>query len=201
MEKTKWSENVILVDADYVDAVAFNLIVNFERMLNRPIPKADLAQWLVCAALDGGVGEGKNDIQVVFIHGKGRKALDNFTPSDFEAELDGKAFCDGHLGEFKLSSVQVENLVDGDALYLQSLEALADEKGIKRLVIVPRDFGPDRRQGHHVAGHGTSGGERIPSGDSRLLVDECVGHQGRRNLRLSENRPNLFESAEREQII
>ena len=46
MEKTKWSENVILVDADYVDAVAFNLIVNFERMLNRPIPKADLAQWL-----------------------------------------------------------------------------------------------------------------------------------------------------------
>ena len=105
MEKTKWSENVILVDADYVDAVAFNLIVNFERMLNRPIPKADLAQWLVCAALDGGVGEGKNDIQVVFIHGKGRKALDNFTPSDFEAELDGKAFCDGHLGEFKLSSV------------------------------------------------------------------------------------------------
>ena len=121
-KKTKWSENVILVDADYVDAVAFNLIVNFERMLNRPIPKADLAQWLVCAALDGGVGEGKNDIQVVFIHGKGRKALENFTPSDFEAELDGKAFCDGHLGEFKLSSVQVENLVDGDALYLQSLE-------------------------------------------------------------------------------
>ena len=27
--------------------------------------------------------------------------------------------------------------MDGDALYLQSLEALADEKGIKRLVIVP----------------------------------------------------------------
>ena len=75
MEKTKWSENVILVDADYVDAVAFNLIVNFERMLNRPIPKADLAQWLVCAALDGGVGEGKNDIQVVFIHGKGEGVL------------------------------------------------------------------------------------------------------------------------------
>ena len=89
MEKTKWSENVILVDADYVDAVAFNLIVNFERMLNRPIPKADLAQWLVCAALDGGVGEGKNDIQVVFIHGKGRKALDNFTPSDFVRSVTG----------------------------------------------------------------------------------------------------------------
>ena len=196
MEKTKWSENVILVDADYVDAVAFNLIVNFERMLNRPIPKADLAQWLVCAALDGGVGEGKNDIQVVFIHGKGRKALDNFTPSDFEAELDGKAFCDGHLGEFKLSSVQVENLNSPKCGELggRRRPLFAVARGIGRRErhqttghragrgeirsSSTRDFGPDRRKGHHVAGHGTSGGERIPSGNSRLLVDECVGHQG-----------------------
>ena len=29
----KWSNNVILVDADYVDKVAFDLIVNFERMI------------------------------------------------------------------------------------------------------------------------------------------------------------------------
>ncbi len=134
---SKWSENVILVDADYVDAVAFDLTVNFERMLDRPIPKADLAQWLVCAALDGGVREGKNDIQAVFIHGKERKALDNFAPSDFEAELDGKAFRDEHLGEFKLSSVRVEDFVDGEALYLQSLEALVAEKSVKRLVAVP----------------------------------------------------------------
>ncbi len=86
---------------------------------------------------------------------QGAESLRQLHPSDFEAELDGKAFCDGHLGEFKLSSVQVENLVDGDALYLQSLEALADEKGIKRLVIVPdvekyglrvrEIFGSDRR--------------------------------------------------------
>ena len=27
------SENIIIADADYVDSVAFNLIVNFERML------------------------------------------------------------------------------------------------------------------------------------------------------------------------
>ena len=33
----RWSENVIVVDADYADRVAFNLIVNFERMLGRKI--------------------------------------------------------------------------------------------------------------------------------------------------------------------
>ena len=37
LQEAKWSENVILVDADYVDRVAFNLIVNFERMLGRRI--------------------------------------------------------------------------------------------------------------------------------------------------------------------
>ena len=43
---TKWSRNVILVDGDYIDSVAFNLIVNFERMLGRRIPKADTARWI-----------------------------------------------------------------------------------------------------------------------------------------------------------
>ena len=38
---TKWSRNIILVDGDYVDNVAFNLIVNFERMIGRRIQKAD----------------------------------------------------------------------------------------------------------------------------------------------------------------
>ena len=55
IQEGKWSENVILVDADYVDKVAFNLIVNFERMLGRQIPKADMALWADCVALDGGL--------------------------------------------------------------------------------------------------------------------------------------------------
>ena len=48
-----WSKNIIIVDADFVDHVAFDLIVNFERMLGRRIPQADLRQWL-----GGGPGEG-----------------------------------------------------------------------------------------------------------------------------------------------
>ena len=53
MEQQQWSENVIIVDADYVDKVAFNLIVNFERMLERRIPQADITKWVECIALDG----------------------------------------------------------------------------------------------------------------------------------------------------
>ena len=50
---TQWSRNVILVDGDYVDSVAFDLTVNFERMLGRRINKADTARWIDCIALDG----------------------------------------------------------------------------------------------------------------------------------------------------
>ena len=85
-----WSENVILVDADYIDKVAFDLIVNFERMIGRRIPKADMARWLDCVALDGGLREGDNSVQVVMIHD--RPALDNFAPGNFDDELDGKPF-------------------------------------------------------------------------------------------------------------
>ena len=100
IQETRWSENVILVDADenvilvdadYVDKVAFNLIVNFERMLGRRIPQADIARWIDCVALDGGIREGEHETQVVLIHQKGKQGLENFAPSAYE-ELDGKAF-------------------------------------------------------------------------------------------------------------
>ena len=87
-----WSENVIVVDADYVDNVAFNLIVNFERIIGRRIPQADLARWLDCIALDGGVRNGENSLQVVMVHGKTKTQMENFTPANFANELNGKAF-------------------------------------------------------------------------------------------------------------
>ena len=98
MYNTKWSEYVILVDADHVDKVAFDLIVNFERMLERRIPQADMARWLECVALDGGVREGHHQIQVVLLHKQTK--MENFIPGTME-ELDGKAFS-GELGEFQI---------------------------------------------------------------------------------------------------
>ena len=99
MNNAKWNENVILVDADYADKVAFDLIVNFERMIGRRIPQADMARWLECVALDGGLREGEHQTQVVLIHSKDKQQMENFLPGTF-SELDGKAFT-GELGEFQ----------------------------------------------------------------------------------------------------
>jgi hypothetical protein len=75
---SNWKENVIIVDANHLDVTALNLTVYFERMINRPIPKADLCHWLDCVALDGGIRQGQNQIQVVFIHDKEKQQLDCF---------------------------------------------------------------------------------------------------------------------------
>ena len=139
MKETKWESNVILVDADYVDKVAFDLTVNFERMIGRRIPQADMAQWLECVALDGGLRPQTSDvshqtsIQVVLLHKHAQ--MDNFTPGRF-AELDGKAF-EGRLGEFLISCVPVEDLTTMDDLFVDSMQVVANAEEVKRLIVVP----------------------------------------------------------------
>ena len=134
MNHTKWSEIVILVDAEYVDKVAFDLTVNFERMLGRRIPQADMAQWLECIALDGGVRPQKQEdtIQVVLLHKQSK--MENFQPGTF-SDLDGKAFA-GPLGEFLISCVHVEDMVTKDDLYIDSLQIIANAAEVKRLMVV-----------------------------------------------------------------
>ena len=132
------SGNVIVVDADYVDKVAFDLIVNFERMIGRRIPPADMARWIDCVALDGGVREGANETQVVLIHDKKNGKMDNFAPSDYASELNGKAFKD-NLGEFALSSYPVESLVGKEDFFVEVLDAVCRRKEVKRLMVVPDD--------------------------------------------------------------
>lgn len=151
MKETKWSENIILVDADYVDKVAFDLIVNFERMLGRRIPQADMARWLECVALDGGLRpqfpsphdthithdthdtHSTPQLQVILLHKQ--PAMTNFHPSAF-ADLDGKAFA-GPLGEFLISCVPVEDMVTMDDLFVDSLQIISNAAEVRRLIIIP----------------------------------------------------------------
>ncbi len=136
-QDTTWSENVILVDADYVDRVAFNLIVNFERMIGRQIPKASLAQWVDCVALDGGLRPGEHQTQVVLIHSRVKQQMDNFSPSDFAAELSGKAFKD-HLGEFVLDAYTTEeDITSHGDFFVDALSLIAAQKQVKRLMVIP----------------------------------------------------------------
>lgn len=134
----QWSENVIIADADFVDKVAFDLTVNFERMLMRRVPKADIARWIDCIALDGGIREGENEVQVVLIHNKENTELENFTPAHYKEELDGKAFKD-HLGEFSINTYPVEELVSKADFIAEAAQIACSQKEVKRVMVVPDD--------------------------------------------------------------
>lgn len=134
----KWSENVIIADADYIDKVAFNLIVNFERMINRRIPPADMAQWAVCIALDGGLREGEHETQVVLIHDKQSMAMKNFRPSNYEKDLNAQAFKDEKMGEFIISSYPTEEKIVGkDNFLIDVARTVGNAKEVRRVMIIP----------------------------------------------------------------
>ena len=134
----KWSENVIIADADYIDRVAFDLTVNFERMINRRIQPADMAQWAVCIALDGGLREGEHETQVVLIHDKKSIAMKNFRPSNYETDLNAQAFKDDKLGEFIFSSYPTEEKMAGkDEFLVEVARTVCNAKEVKRGMVIP----------------------------------------------------------------
>lgn len=135
-KQTKWSNNVIIADADYIDKVAFDLIVNFERMIGRRIPKADMARWVECVALDGGLKEGENDTQVVLIHDKRRHKMENFVPANYDKELNAQAF-KSTLGEFTISSYPVEDMVAADDFFVHVLQTVVSQPDVHRVVVIP----------------------------------------------------------------
>lgn len=160
-QNTHWSENIIIADADYIDSVAFNLIVNFERMIGRQIPPADLARWIDCIALDGGIREGENEVQVVLIHDKGRKAFENFAPANYADELNGKAFKD-HLGEFSITVLEVEDIVSKTQFINDVVGAAAIQENVKRMMIIPDgEDGVTYQQLRGALGHVDDDGKRI----------------------------------------
>ena len=141
------NENVIIADALFVDKVAFDLIVNFERMLERRIPRADMARWTECIALDGGLrsstdgdtsGKEAPQTTVILIHDKEQTEMKNFAPGRFSDELDGKAF-KGNLGEFCFSTPCGEGIVGKDELLLDTLQTVLQQQEVKRVMVIPDD--------------------------------------------------------------
>ena len=137
-QNIKWSENIIIVDGDYIDHVAFDLIVNFERMLNRRIPAADFSQWVVNIALDGRLKPGNHETQVVLLHDKQNPRLENFAPADYAKELNGQAFKDSQLGEFIINAIATDDEVaEKDNVLLDLLKTVLSHEEVKRIMLVP----------------------------------------------------------------
>lgn len=132
------NKNIIIADADFVDKVAFDLIVNFERMLGRRVPQADLAKWAECIALDGGLREGSHQTTVVLVHDQESRKMKNFSPCSFADELEGQAF-QGNLGEFVFSTPNSESIVSKSDLFLDTLQLACQQSEIERVMIVPDD--------------------------------------------------------------
>ncbi len=130
------AQNVIILDANYIDKVAFDLIVNFERMIQRRIPPADMARWIDCVALDGGLRQGEHKTEVIFIYDKKKTKMENFVPSDFEKELRGKAFKD-NLGEFSFNLCPVEEIVSKEDFFIDVLQYVCSQEEIKRIMVIP----------------------------------------------------------------
>lgn len=129
-------ENIFVIDAEYIDRVAFNLTVNFERMLGRRIPKADLANWLDYIALDSGL-QPKEDqsFLVIFIHEKNFTAFENFEPSSLN-EINGKSFKDS-MGEFTIESYAVENsITNKQDHFIDTLDLLANDNRVKNIMLI-----------------------------------------------------------------
>ena len=66
--KIEFAPNVMLIDASYLDRVGRDMANHFSPIVNRQLPKADLASLLECLALDAGVVLGENTVQVIFIY-------------------------------------------------------------------------------------------------------------------------------------
>ena len=136
MEKISLKGNVILVDAAYADSKAGGLSAFLHKRLGRDLPKADLAEWLVCCALDSGMQPDDGEVQVVFVYPAGHPCLRHFTPSDLQAEIDGKAFADGRFGEFVLYAVEDLGHEGDMPLVDESIRAACSDPAVKRLAIV-----------------------------------------------------------------
>lgn len=127
----------ILVDADYLDRMVFELTVNFERMLERRIDKLDLSRWVDYVALDGGLRPGQeNEVQVVLIYSPQKKKLKNCMPANLDTELNATAI-KTNISEFCFASCCAEeDYVSLADLYEQSLVALLSDDKTTRVLLV-----------------------------------------------------------------
>ncbi len=137
--KVKLSENIIIADADYLDYVAFQLSVQFERMIGRRIPKADLSQWAVAIALDGGLrnDDQPHETQIVLVHEKQKRQMENFIPSIYDTELSAQAFNDEFLGEFRVDSFATNDIFRKDDYILDTINMTLSHEEVKRIMIIP----------------------------------------------------------------
>ena len=134
----KFAEKVILIDAAYINKVTKDLSQHFGQVIGRELPKADLAIFLECVAMDAAIQPGDNVLQVLFVYDKDENKMDTFNPSDLKKELNDVAF-KSQLGEFQLNAFEPSDMADRESFFLEAVKLVADAKEVKHLVVVPSE--------------------------------------------------------------
>lgn len=144
MEQSQFKETVLLVDANYLDVVAGEMRAFLSGEAKLQVPVADLPVWMVNATMgvlweksaDEKPDYSQQEVQIVLVCEKERTTLQNFVPSDLMKEVDGMAFREEQFGEFQMSVVQDEHLLEGEPLMVESVEMLLTSRAVKRLIVV-----------------------------------------------------------------
>ena len=91
-ENVKLAENVILVDVAYFNDVVKDLKRYFELQLGRPLQNIYVEEWASYLALDSGVRDKDNNIEVLFVHDSQTNKLLHCDPSDLNKDLNGVGY-------------------------------------------------------------------------------------------------------------
>lgn len=133
--KVKFSENVILLDAAFLNEVVAGVRTWMESELDRALPLLDLPGWLNLLALDAGIQTDGNDIQVILVHDEANRQLKCCEPSDLSA-LEGMA-CRIPIGELSFSCVNPAGITDCGDLFVDLMSLALDSAEVKHLALVP----------------------------------------------------------------
>lgn len=134
-EQIKLSENVMLIDVAFLNFVVTDLKKYFEQVLKRPLQEINLTGLVSYLALDAGIEEGANEVQLLMVYDRESSELQHCSPSDLKEELNGVAF-KNQIAEFTFAGVPCEEMVTREELFLDLLNIVTDSTDVKKLIVV-----------------------------------------------------------------
>ncbi len=162
-----------------------------EGKLGRKLPDVDLPAWLSYLALDAGLREQENEVEVLLVHTPAADVLKCCEPSDVN-KLNHQA-CRTPLGEFAFSSVTSSGLVSTEELFLDLMNLALDSADVKCLMLLPfhqvygngveklagffKDKNEEERGKAVLHYGGTSEPGVLPPGAGVLFFGACFRHQ------------------------
>ncbi len=134
-DNIKLAENVVLIDVISLNETITNVKNFFEENLKRKLDDINLDFWMAYLALDSGIREGDNRIQVLLIYDDKVDKLEHCMAPDLK-ELGGMG-CKNPFGEFVFSAISSEGFATRENLYLDLLQITLNSADVKRLILAP----------------------------------------------------------------